>query len=228
MCYSRSEEIYDELYEKLTQLNLPKVLDYFNDNWHNIRDEWVLFGRNGNSNYFNNTNNRSESMNKNLKSIGTRHASLLTFFENVSTSIRVMASEKDAKAVRQEMRTIRVIFDDSALRNYNVLLTQFVFTKLKDEFESRDNVEFVLLDPEGAMTNNGRLVTCSTCSCTFHKSMILPCRHIFKFREQNEIELFAPELCDQRWTKQYYQKSHPALTMNGEIPTVPPIYVQRT
>lgn len=183
MCYARSEDIYDELYKKLTQLNLPKVMHYFNENWNTIRYEWVLYGRNEASNYDNRTNTRSESMNQNLKSIGTRHANLLTFFENLS-SVRVMASEKEAKAVRQEMRTIRVIFDDSVLR-----------------YENRNNVEFVLLDPEGAMTNYGRLVTCSTFSCNFHKSMILPCRYIFVFREHNEIELFAPELCDQRWTK---------------------------
>lgn len=146
MCYARSEDIYDALYEKLTKLNLPEVINCFNENWHTIRDEWVLYGRNQHSNYFNNTNNRN-------------HANLLTFFENVSTSIRVMALEKDAKAVRQGIRTIRVIFEDPALRNYNVLLTPFIFTKLKEEYENRDNVEFVLFDSEAAMTNNGRLVT---------------------------------------------------------------------
>lgn len=112
-----------------------------------------------------------------LRAFFNAKLNLLTFFENVSTSIRVMASEKDAKAVRQEMRTIRVIFDDSALRQYNVLLTPFIFTKLKDEYENRENV-----DSEAVMTNYGLLVTSATCSCTFHKSMNLPCRHIFKFR----------------------------------------------
>lgn len=61
MCYARSEDIYDKLYEKLAQLNLPKVMDYFNENWHNIRNEWVLYGRNEHSNYFNSTNNRTNN-----------------------------------------------------------------------------------------------------------------------------------------------------------------------
>lgn len=153
-------------------------MDYFNENWHNIRDEWALYGKNEYANFLNNTNNRSESMNHKLKMIGTRHANLLTFFENVSTTIRVLASEKDSKAVRQDMRTIRVRFEDSTLKNYNELLTSFIFTKLKVEYENQDKVEFPMLDSEAGMTNYGRLVTSCTCCCTFHKSMNLPCRHI--------------------------------------------------
>lgn len=166
-------------------------------------------------------------MNSKLKMVGTRHANLLTFFENVSTSIRVLASEKDLKAVRQDMRTVRVRFNDSTLEQCNELLTSYIFAKPQDEYENRDLVDLVLFDSDGAMTNYGRTVTSSTCSCTFHKSMILPCRHIFKFREQNEIDLFAPELCDPRWTRKYYRNSHPELTMNEEVPTVAPIYVQQ-
>lgn len=227
LCYARSKDSYDEHYKKLSELNLPEVMDYFNENWHNISEEWTLYGRNKYANYLNNTNNRSESMNSKLKMIGNRHTNLLTFFENVSTIIRVLASEKDTKAVRQDMRTIRVRFDDHTLKNYNELLTSYIFTKLKNEFENRDKIDFPLLDSEAGMTNYGRLVTISTCCCPFHKSMNLPCRHIFKFREQNKIDLFAPELCDSRWKKQYYRQSHPALNINEEIPTVAPIYVQR-
>lgn len=84
------------------------------------------------------------------------------------------------------------------------------------------------VEDESVITNYGRLVTQSTCYCTFHKNMILPCRHILQLHKQLKKDLFARELCDPRWTKSYYQKSHLALTMNEDIPTVSPIHVQRT
>lgn len=174
LCYARSEDIYYEHYEQLSKLNLPQVMDYFNSNWHNIREEWTLYGRNEYANFLNSTNNRSESMNAKLKMIGTRHSNLLSFFENVSTSLRVLASEKDLKAVRSEMRTIRVRFDDATLRNYNELLTPFIFIKLQDEYANCDQVEFHIIDSEGGITHYGRTVTSSKCCCTFHKSMNLP------------------------------------------------------
>ena len=62
----------------------------------------------------------------------------------------------------------------------------------------------------------------------FSQNMILPCRHILQLHKQLKKDLFARELCDPRWTKSYYQKSHLALTMNEDIPTVSPIHVQRT
>lgn len=54
----------------------------------------------------------------------------------------MIASEKDVKAVRQDMKTVRVLFDDSALKSYNILLTHFIFKKLKEEYGSCDKVEF--------------------------------------------------------------------------------------
>lgn len=227
LCYARSEKDYNDQYEKLRELKLEKVMDYFNTNWHCIRIEWALFGRNQYSNYLNNTNNRSETMNQKLKLIGTRNANLLSFFENISTSVSVLASEKDITAVRLDMRTPRIRFENLALKSYHELLTPFIFWKIHFEFEMMEKVIFTSYDENTAVTTFGRTVTSSTCSCEFHLSMILPCRHILKFREQRNIDVFAPELCERRWTKQYYSKSHPALQMNENIPVAVPIYVHK-
>lgn len=58
---------------------------------------------------------------------------------------------------------------------------------------------------------NGHTVTGTSCSCMYFSAMSLPCRHIFSFLVVNELELFVPELCARRWTKDYYYNSHPAL-----------------
>ncbi len=42
LCYSQSEDDYQKEYKKLCELNLVGVTEYYNTNWHNIRNEWCL------------------------------------------------------------------------------------------------------------------------------------------------------------------------------------------
>lgn len=113
--YSQSDDVYQSTYQELCDLKLDLVTKYFDDNWHSIKEEWTLHGRNGYANCMNGTNNRSERLNRTLKQIGNRHANLLTFFENVTTSVAVLASEKDIAAIRSTMRVERQRFDDYVL-----------------------------------------------------------------------------------------------------------------
>lgn len=112
LVYSASEESYDSIYNEFVALNLKDVIDYYNDNWHNIRTEWTLFGRNKFANYLNWTNNRTESINQKFKMLSNRYANLFTFFNNLFTTIFVMASERDIRAVKNTMKVSRKRFDD--------------------------------------------------------------------------------------------------------------------
>lgn len=115
LVYSRSAEEYDLLYAELCDLHLEKVMEYYDTNWHNIKDEWAMYARNQHFNCLNSTNNRTESLNQKLKMIGTRHSNLLTFFEDLITSISVLSSEKNIRAVKSTMRTPRKRFEDEEL-----------------------------------------------------------------------------------------------------------------
>lgn len=158
LCYSRSEDEYQKQYEKLCELKLEGVMEYYNKNWHNIRNEWSLYARNNYCNYLNDTNNRSESMNQKLKAVSSRNASLFSFFENVSTSLIVLTSEKDMKAVRIDMRTPRIQFEDEALAKYHEFLTPFIFWKIHGEFELLEKVNFVSIDKNTGVSDHGRTV----------------------------------------------------------------------
>ena len=41
MAYARSEEAYLQIYNELSECAPKGVLEYFNENWHTIRNEWV-------------------------------------------------------------------------------------------------------------------------------------------------------------------------------------------
>ena len=59
--------------------------------------------------------------------------------------------------------------------------------------------------------SEGIKVTATKCTCSFHKSMQLPCRHIFAVRSRLTLDLFSPELCGSRWSLAYYCSSHRVL-----------------
>lgn len=114
--YSQSTEAYDSIYHELIDLRLENVTKYYNENWHPIRDQWTLHGRNKFANFLNTTNNRAERLNRTFKEIRSEYSNLLIFFENLTTSVSVIASEKDIKAVRSTMKLQRKRFDDPVLQ----------------------------------------------------------------------------------------------------------------
>lgn len=116
LAYSESEQSYNNIYNELIALELDEVNAYYNSNWHNIREEWTQFGRNAYANYLNSTNNRTESINQKFKIVGNRHANLLTFFENIFTTVTVLSFERDIRAIKMKMRVPRVRFDDDCLK----------------------------------------------------------------------------------------------------------------
>lgn len=115
LVYSKTSDDYNVAYDELCAMKLELVTKYYDDNWHEIREQWTMHGRNTYACYMNTTNNRTERLNRTFKQISNRHAGLLTFFENVSTSVAVLASAKDIKAVRSTMRVERKRFDETVL-----------------------------------------------------------------------------------------------------------------
>ena len=45
MAYASSEKEYQALYDELQEALPPQVIEYFDTNWHDIHDEWVLHGK---------------------------------------------------------------------------------------------------------------------------------------------------------------------------------------
>ena len=63
LAYCISEEAYQELYSRFCECAPPTVVKYFNENWHDIRGQWVLGMKYSSGNFLNGTNNRLECLN---------------------------------------------------------------------------------------------------------------------------------------------------------------------
>jgi len=76
MTYAQSEAAYGTLYNKFKEC-VPEIMtEYFDDNWHGIREQWVDRLKNSQCNYLNRTNNRVESINAKLESIISRYSTV--------------------------------------------------------------------------------------------------------------------------------------------------------
>ena len=99
---------------------------------------------------------------------------------------------------------------DSAEYSYSQLLTSYAFTfvnkqlKLIDKVKNFEEVEegYVCQTSEGS-----RNVNLSDCSCAFRTSMLLPCRHMFALCKGLCKPLYNAELCNKRWTSDYYRST---------------------
>lgn len=216
MVYAPSEEAYDGLYAELQSLNMPNVMTYFDSNWHSIRLEWTMFGCNRHSNYMNRTSNRVESLNQKLKLIIDKNSGLTKFFVDLNICMESISTEKNIKAVRLSMRRKRQRVLDVVQTQYSEYLTNFACEKLRLEYDKFENVELIdIVNNSGKTVYKEQMINVSVnnCECWFFKTMELPCRHIFKLLSDTSQDLFAADVCSRRWTRNYYNKSHPALNL---------------
>jgi len=194
ICYSHNEEEYQKLYDTLKSFALAQVMDYFDKNWHAIRNEWAVGLTYESGNFLNRTNNRLESFNGKLKSVIDSFSNLQEFFEKLFVIINCVRIERDSKALLTVQKWPTTKFLNAVEEQYFRLLTPYAFDFLKKQLLQKSTIIESTTD--------------QSCSCGFFRSMKLPCKHIFKKREHDNLLLFDPTICDNRWTRNYYTKSH--------------------
>ena len=69
MCYAKNDKEYESLYILFQDSAPEEVFEYFNVNWHPIKEQWVMGLAFGFGKLLNTTNNRVESFNSKLKSV---------------------------------------------------------------------------------------------------------------------------------------------------------------
>ena len=80
LAYSCSEDEYDDHYANLLESAPKSVINYYNANWHEIRNEWVECFKSVCVTLGERTNNRLEFINSKVKSVCSKFVSLQRFF----------------------------------------------------------------------------------------------------------------------------------------------------
>lgn len=204
MVYARSEDAFNDQLKKLEAIAPRRVLDYYYENWHAIKEDWHLGSYYHTCNFLNATNNRLESMNSKLKSVICKNSTLGEFFDKLFKLISTLENEKNHVSVQTMSKKVATFHSpNSAEYLYFELLTrapaEYVekqlkeHTKLKPTMVSSDKYLF-------SSKHQGEVsATATSCSCLFRKSMLLPCKHLLHVRSISNINLFDEALCDKRW-----------------------------
>ena len=111
MAYCCSKEDYFKLYRELREGAPKQVVDYFCNNWHDLKSEWVLHYKAMSGSFLNSTNNRLESFNGKLKQVINRHSSLESFVKNFFVIISALRGERNHKATIQFQKVRVQVFD---------------------------------------------------------------------------------------------------------------------
>lgn len=197
LCYSKNEEEYSCFYKHLQEVAPNSVLEYFDNNWHDLRNEWVTGLTSNNGNFMNLTNNRLENFNGKLKSVIPIFSNFETFVDKLFVVIRCLRLERDKNALKMVQKQPTISIQNPELVKYFNLLTLYAFEFLKKQFQSK--VSF------------NQNTTEKTCNCQFFMAMRLPCCHIFEYRRKSSFPLYDSTLCDKRWSREFYYRSQRAL-----------------
>ena len=199
-------EVKNQIYDEPSECAPKGVLEYFNENWHTIRNEWVDGLKNLQCNFMNHTNNRLESLNGKLKAVITRYFGIMVqFFNDLMQCINSLKFKWDHRTLQViAKRQVNAFDKESALDKYMAFLTPFAFDYIKGQFKFSEKVKIVdNVDDYRCRidSSEGQIVTSVTnCSCTFTKSMKLPCRHIFATRHHKGLlEYTEEDTCAERW-----------------------------
>ena len=209
IAYSSSVETYEANRKLLNDTGFTKVLEYFEANWHPIRHEWVTcFATNFNFNT--RTNNRLESINQKIKSVCSAFSNLEAFFKDFRTVVACLRIERDNKALECVSKISVFSIGTSAEAQYSRLLTPYAAKFVREQLEKRTKVKMV----------DGKVTTAETsldaCSCKFHQTMKLPCKHIFAFRENSHQPLFEERMAHSRWRLDFYKNSYEVFNVAAE------------
>lgn len=209
MCYAKTEEEYVEMLNLFKEVSSPEVCTYFLKNWHSIKEQWVLGEKCKLGHFFNNTNNRVESFNSKLKSVINHHSSFEEFIEGCFTVINTLRNERNHKAAEQLIKVpVNKFSSSSPEASYQNFLTGYAFEFVLKQLENGSKVEVLNETDEGIeakISGKSTIVSTKKCTCCFFRSMKLPCSHLFAARLTKELPLYCPEICDVRWTLQYYR-----------------------
>ena len=224
LAYSSSEDEYNKLHGEFKS-NCPKnVVEYFNHNWHPLKDEWVLGLKAECGSFLNMTNNHLGSINGKLKQAISHHSSLEEFIDKFFIILQSLRTERDHKAALTFHKTKVFLFsENSDETSYCQLLTSYASSFVVKQLKLADKVKEIQRKDEKYVvetTDGTKTVSESSCECVFHKSMKLPCRHMFSLRKQLGIPLFDASICDKRWTSEYYHSTQRLFSEFSHEPSV--------
>ena len=209
MTYAKSETAYQDAYKSFKDTNINPAIEYFDKNWHSIRNEWVLYAKGGAFSLGETTNNRLESINGKIKSVCSKFATFLRYFNEFFVILAVLREERSHGIVMSMIKKpTRQSYPELSTdeMQYASLLTPYAFDRVAEQAVLRKKV--VIKDNTIASLEGALVVDKFSCQCSIWTMFHLPCRHIFAIRATNGFNLYDKNLVAIRCTLDFAFLSH--------------------
>ncbi|CAG5090336.1 Protein of unknown function [Cotesia congregata] len=203
LVYASSKKNYDDLYLQLNLAASPEFIDYYNLNWHNIKNEWTVYNIAINS-LGNKTNNRLESINAKIKQVCKKNSPLSITIKDFFEWYSSHKTQSRLRTAKQFLKRPNRTVEDSARQQYINKLSKYACNKVFLEMKSSENINCPEIDKLTDTCKFGNFETSvRTCQCPFYISMHLPCKHIFAIGHALNLRLYDECFVqNQRWIKE--------------------------
>ena len=135
IAYSKSSDEYERNVQQLVDKKLTVVSEYFMKNWDPIKHQWVSSFKELCFNLGETTNNRLESTFNKLKSVCTKHTSMLQFFMEFFAFLGAVRNGWNHHHLMSLTRHDIVTPNNLDMAMYNKYLTPYAFSIVKSQFE---------------------------------------------------------------------------------------------
>ena len=212
LVFSSSQSEYERWKQELFDSTNEDFREAFVNNWDSCKSMWVTFERDEAIHFANTTNNRLDSHNQKLKDVTSRSSSLSEMFQNVLLYVRTAESETSHTSFTEEFTSRSTVDSDiPGVSEIQSVCTKYAADMIVNQLKVAKSVDYdVNLSKEkseAVVSYQDRSYSVSvdkgTCSCTFQRTMLMPCRHVFKCRLDCDLVIFDQSLVANRWLKQY-------------------------
>ncbi|CAH1967293.1 unnamed protein product [Acanthoscelides obtectus] len=206
---SKNSEQYKKNYDSLVDIDLPAVIRYFNENWHNCQEEWVFYREKEGFLYdIPNTHQLHLFMQK-IRPLYSLHINHQDFYKDLLRFLETTHNERRQKAVQMMYRNKSTsIAPNSAEDQYFRQLTPFAFKFVKKSIEDSQSMKLVEYDKIYFVDGTKMTVDAEQCQCDFYKHTTIPCQHIFKYRSIKNMELYSENIVPRRFKRQLYLENY--------------------
>ncbi|XP_045773103.1 zinc finger SWIM domain-containing protein 3-like [Maniola jurtina] len=228
IAFSKSETQYDEWYERLISLNIPNVIQYYDDNWHCIKHEWVECFMSKHTTFNIEAINHLRSLNLKIKHVCQKFSDLESFFANFAL-ILDRVKLKRQQTVHDMVLKKQVSFHetDSPANLYLNLMTPFAFSLISeclekvDEFDvtTDDFTQFQVCEKEDCENLHTVEIQqhSAKCCCSLNVATTLPCPHIFAAMSILNMNLFDKNLIPDRFLKSKYVECYSNTDIHQDV-----------
>lgn len=200
MCKSGNRAEFDKHYETLKTVSSDRFLTYFDNNWKDIDEAWVLYVRNTSLTLGIHTTNTVESHNGKIKAVTSK---CMTIGECIRS---LLALELD-RTFESSYKDFKLLSTTTYLANSSDEVVALIFKTfaywparlLLDEWQTcKGMTRLNLMDDSSA----------KSCSCNFSRKFDLKhCQHIFWVRKDSGLPILDTTDTRARWLRPTHQEN---------------------